>query len=279
VLGKILREDSVYFLKLASTKGIGLRLQNEVSWNKFFEISATFFYSPKVIETGFILGLPFFVCEFLEGRALLEKTERAEKLTDSTLSVIANIALEIQRNTDFESLLDVQSSWEIEKFNIQNAQKIASWYDNRVKKLFDLSMILEQAMQIQNCTEFGLNHKDFVPWHLLKTEKGYVLLDAEHSTRLYHKWYDIAYFYQRIFILNPERADAFLSIFKSKISPQEFVSFEKLFPILLAGRAIGGIWDALNDEQNDWTNHKLLLDKIVAKGATNSAPKLSPNFF
>lgn len=100
-----------------------------------------------------------------------------------------------------------------------------------------------------------LQHGDFVPWHVFRTEPGsFVLVDGEHASVLKPRFYDLAYLYARLWtrVHAPEVARSIVREFLrvSGIGQAEFVP---PFLTILTQRAVGMHIDALNDHPaNDY---------------------------
>ena len=92
------------------------------------------------------------------------------------------------------------------------------------------------------------------------------LIDGEHGKVKGLKFYDLVYFYIRLYtkLCRPDIADKFLKLLSNSY---KFTSTERiLFYILLAQRAIGGYYDATNDGKTDLSFLHELREKVLIAG-------------
>lgn len=143
-------------------------------------------------------------------------------------------------------------------------QRIFSWADQVPERdLSRLKRYLEEGFKKD--IPLGVNHGDFVPWHMIRQADGrFALIDGEHGSAQTPRYYDIAYFYHRVYtkLENPNLAEAYLSEIVRRLPEKESGMFREFFPLLLASRIIGGFFDAKHD-RTDFQYHDRLLEKFL----------------
>lgn len=248
VTGVLKFENEKLFLKLASTLDIGERTRNESVWNKnmnsVWKKVARDFRVPKVFDEGEYKGKYWFVAENVFGKPLVEIGKGKQEITEADLDRAAMIAKNILELTDSCLLLrdkeNARELW-VNKLPIIS-KKRADEVESKTKAL--IAYIEKEAVNIL----VGASHGDFVPWHILKTEnKEHFLIDGEASQVVGLKFYDVAYFYHRIYskLKRPDLAEYFLTKFKEIYKWNE--TEEKAFRPVLASRILGGYFDGERD--------------------------------
>lgn len=256
--GKIKKGNKIFFFKLASTEGISERTQNEVTWNN--QISKAikkhgvkFFAVPKVFKTGWFGENFYFISEFYGGPYLAYKNPVNTASLKKWLNKIVKINLFFLSLKGLKFLRDKNIKFsEIPNLVIKKTKK---WY--KEVEEHNLNKILEKVKEIKTTYQPSTNHGDFVPWQMIKQKNKFILIDGEHGSSKTPKYYDIAYFYQRLFTSgkSPKLAKLYLRKIKENLSKKEKGDFEKIFKPVLASRIIGGFWDAKNDGKKDLTYH------------------------
>jgi len=260
--GKLKKDDQILFFKMASTKDIGERTKNEVSWNNQIGEAAKqqaidTFAVPKVFQTGEFNGNYFYISEFYEGPFLATKEPRdvsrlekwLDKIVDTNLFFLRLENIEFDRDKEQKSIFD---QWD-EYFN-----KISSWHQE--VKENDLDDIFEAVKEMKNTYKPAVNHGDFVPWHMIEANGKFVLIDAEHASSKSPRYYDIVYFYHRLYTSanSPDLAKKYLNMIRERLPADEKEKFERSIRPIIAARIIGGFWDAKTDGQDDLTYHQQL---------------------
>jgi thiamine kinase-like enzyme len=274
VTGKVKYEGKIRFFKMASTEGISQKLENEVLWNNFANSSlqSSSLFVPKIIKSGRLDGLSFYISEFVDGRPLATKWEGG-KLNPKIYNLkkylpeISDFAANLQ-NANQLTITNVDnqiSSISSERTLLEGAKKILlgkikSWI--QPENIIDTDLkVMFSLVENNICNwKFCINHADFVPWHILETKGGQLyLIDGEHAS-LKPCFYDIAYFYHRTFTQaeRPDLAEEFLQLTFSKLNPEKKALFNQQFPSVLASRIIGGYFDAVSDKQEDLSFHNRL---------------------
>ena len=90
-----------------------------------------------------------------------------------------------------------------------------------------------------------LNHGDFVPWHFIQGKERIALIDAEHASCYLPKYYDVSYFYERLYARgrSPELAKEYLRKIKDAIPSVDRQNFDSELKPVLASRIIIGVRD------------------------------------
>lgn len=274
VTGKVQYQGQTMFFKMASTEAISQKLENEVLWNNFTNSNLRSFALniPKIIKTGKLGHLSFYISEFIEGSPLATKWE-GDKLNPKIYNLkkylpeISNFAANLQSISllSFENSGKAISSISSERTLFEDEKelllgKIKSWV--QPESITGVSLQSQISLVENNISnwKFCINHADFVPWHILETFSGQLyLIDGEHAS-LKPDFYDIAYFYHRTFTQaeRPDLAEEFLQLTFSKLNPEKQELFNQQFTSVLASRIIGGYFDAVNDKQKDLGFHHQL---------------------
>jgi len=265
--GKLEKDNKIFFLKMASTPNIGERTKNEVSWNQQIkrlvkEFGIDCFDVPDIYNTGEFEGKFYFLSSYHEGSMLASKNPPKTKGLGRWLDKIvkANLFFLSLRNVKFSR--DKGAKTIVEKWD-EYIQKIQDWYKEARRK--QLQKILETVKELKDTYVPGVNHGDFVPWHMIREGEKFILIDGEHASGQSPRYYDICYFYHRLYTSakNPELAKLYLNKIRKSLSKAEKNKFDSSIRPILASRIIGGFWDAKNDGQVDLTYHTSLKDDFL----------------
>lgn len=248
VTGMVKFENEKLFLKLASTKDIGERTRNECRWNE--NINSVWkkylksFRSPTIFDEGIYEGKYWFVGEYVFGKPLAEVNKASQKIDEKEMAKVAEIAKGILGLTD-RCLLPKDKERLKEIWKVRMVEIAREWSKNiKVNTKSLLQFIEEGSKDI----EIGVCQGDFTPWHILKTKKNeYYVIDSEAAQMGGLKFYDISYFYHRVYtkLKRPDLAETFLDSFKKIYGWTE--KNTKEFAPVLAGRIMGGYFDAERD--------------------------------
>lgn len=269
VHGKLEKDNKIFFLKMASTPDIGERTQNEVSWNRqthdlIVESNIDYFDVPEIYESGEYEGKFYYLSSYHDGSLLASKnppnTERLDMWLDKILKSnlfflsLQKQDLRLQRDQDSE---DLTNKWD------EFFKKIQGWYQEVEKH--HLQEILEAVKNLKDTYEPSVNHGDFVPWHMIQEGKKFILIDGEHASAQSPRYYDVCYFYHRLYTSaqNPELAKNYLSKLRDQLPKEEKNKFDLSIKPILATRIIGGFWDAKTNEQDDTSYHNRLRDDFL----------------
>ena len=267
VHGKLKKDNKIFFLKMASTPDIGERTQNETLWNQQIsslirEFGIDYFDVPHIHDTGEYEGKFYYLSSYHDGPMLASKNPPNTKELGQWLDKIvkSNLFFLSLRNIDFlrdKDLKNITEKWD------EFFQRIQSWYQE--VKEHQLQEVLEEVKNLRNTYESGVNHGDFVPWHMIREGKRFILIDSEHASNQSPKYYDICYFYHRLYTSarDPELAKEYLNKICDNLSDAEKNKFDRSIRPILATRIIGGFWDAKTDGLEDVTSHNNLRDDFL----------------
>lgn len=247
VVGTVRYENEKLFLKLASTKEIGERTENEAYWdsrvNDNWKKFITTFGSPKVFDDGYYKDRYWFIASYVTGKPLAEVGKEVG-MTDDDLLQAAKMAKEIIDLTP-KILLPKDERHMKEMWKVGIAEKAREWSKNCKTDTKKLLQFIEKHAE---AADVAVSHGDFVPWHIIKSKnKKYFLVDAEAALIGGLKFYDVAYFYHRVYtkLQRPDLAKMFLDRFKEIYSWTE--NDQVTFEPVLASRIMGGYFDAERD--------------------------------
>lgn len=273
VTGILRKEDKDYFLKLASTTGVAERTRNEFEWNNLIsslpENQKLPVLIPQNYDSGEFKGLFWFLSDYA-GKKLLVRPEDKNETggLEKELPVIAETARKIiDIKTDLTLPLDKEIAEEERKEKF--FKKLEHWAEETPKDVTKLITFIKERFDY---LQIAPSHGDFVPWHFVQSDEGKLfLVDGEHAHVLGLKFYDVAYFYHRVFtkLKRPDIADRFLGEFGGLY---EFSEEEKeLFKFVLAQRLVGGYFDAEKDgitsvALQDQLKTRLLQGKLFPPG-------------
>lgn len=272
VWGRMQRGGKTYFLKMACTLAVGERTRNEVSWNQQIRrqlqrAGVNLFTVPKVEQVGRWGELFYFLAEYYEPLFLAQKHpprtkllatgDWLDKIVRANLFLLNLSGLKLWRDRD-RNARSFADTWE------EYWQKILTWYAP-VKK-YHLTAVLAEARQLKKTYQPAVCHGDFVPWHMLAataagwSDQKFVLVDGEHASSYAPRYYDVAYFYHRLYTSGaaPSEAKKYLQMIYVALPTKERQHFWRVFHPVLATRIIGGFWDAHNDHVINFFWHQQL---------------------
>lgn len=272
VVGKTGKGGKELFFKMASTEDIGRRTRNEIEWNEKMSGELKAMKVLPVKDKGEYQGLPWLVVDYLEGKPLaeIEKNRGGEcgRLMENLPKVVA-VAKEI---LNYRGEILEKEKIQREKDEGVTMAKVVmknvnSWIEllEKKKRVIELrELIVERLERLQ----LGPCMGDFVPWHMIEDEGEIYLIDGEIARIEGVKFYDVAYFYHRVFtkLEKPEMAEKFMDMFLEEYPISE--DDRETLRLILAQRLIGGYMDAQYDEltseeQQDEMAEKLLKGEIV----------------
>lgn len=269
ITGILKKGESQYFLKLATSEEIGKKTENECRWNSyinsFSDDKKLSMAVPKVVDSGKWNNLFWFLAEYVEGKLIASPNENQTKLLEENLGLFARTAKEIILIDPEISLLGDDGVDSPEEKKRKMIEKIENWAKESGKDIAEL--VKETITGIENVI-FAPVHGDFVPWHGIKSNNGNIyLVDGESAKMKGIKFYDVAYFYHRVYtkMKRSDLADRFLDEFRKIYSFSE--EDKKCFKFILGQRIIGGYFDAKNDgitsmEKQDELKNRLLENRI-----------------
>jgi hypothetical protein len=246
---------------------LSLRIKNEVSWNEKIgqEIKKSgieFFTVPDIITTGEFEDNFYYISKYYKGKQI----STVRPIDNSNLKFwIPNIIeinlflLSLESNITFDRDKNKKSI-------IQNwdsyLEKIQGWITE--SKRDDLEEVFKVILEFKDTYEPGINHGDFVPWHMIHYKDKIVLVDAEHASSKSPKYYDVLYFFHRVYTATnaPDLAKFYLETLRNQLQ-EERPMFEKSIRPILASRIIGGFWDAVKIGQKDISFHLQLKKEFL----------------
>ncbi|MFH1429059.1 MAG: hypothetical protein ABIH39_04870 [Candidatus Margulisiibacteriota bacterium] len=260
--GRLLKNGRVFFFKMASTPDIGERTYNEMVWNINIENAIKnsgirLFSVPLVCDCGYFENKFYFITRYYDGRFLAyKKPPRRENLINWVEKIV-------ECNIFFLNLKLIRFPRDENEFaSTKSFSK--EFYEQDLKLIkdlreFGLEEILEEEKLIDKIYNPGITHGDFVPWHMIDRGHSFVLIDGEHGSSVLPRYYDIVYFYHRVYTgaEAPEIAKIYLNKIMGTLSPSEKDIFKKSIRPLLASRIITGFWRAKNYKDNLAFNLKL----------------------
>lgn len=271
VTGVLGKGKEKYFFKLASTKAIGKKTRNEYEWNRLINAlpqeQRLPIKVPKTYEKGYYEGLFWFISEFIEGKQLAIPTDKENtKLLEENLLIIAETAkaiINIRTDITLPNDENKKKNGDYQKVYVEH---IKYWVDKIIKS--DVSDLFLYFKERTKYLQMAPAHNDFVPWHIYKSRSDLYLVDGEHSGIVKVKFYDLAYFYHRVYtkLQRPDIADKFLKEFL-KIWELTKYDLERL-QMVMANRLLGGYydfeWDNITSiEHQDEFKKRLLKGDIV----------------
>jgi len=269
VHGKLKKDNKIFFLKMASTPDIGERTQNETLWNNQIgslieKTGVDYFDVPHIYETGEYEGKFYYLSTHHDGAMLASKNppsvgnleEWIDKIIKSNLFFLSLQRQDLNFRRDQDSISS-QDKWD------EFFQRVQSWYEE--VKEHQLQEIFDEVKNLRSTFEPGVNHGDFVPWHMIQEGEKFILIDGEHASIQSPRYYDVCYFYHRLYTSaqNPDLAKIYLGKFRNQLSEEEKNKFDLSIRPILATRIIGGFWDAKTDGQEDVAFHNKLREDFL----------------
>ncbi len=267
VHGKLEKNSKIYFFKMASTPDISERTRNEVSWNKRIhdlvnESAIDYFDVPEVFDVGEYDDKFYYLSSYHDGQTLATKnppsTEGLDKWIDkivkSNLFFLSLPELNLQKDGTHKP---INEKWDV------FFKRIQSWFDE--VKEFKLDKVFDEVDDLEKTYEPAVNHGDFVPWHMIDEGRQFILIDAEHASSYSPKYYDVCYFYHRLYTSAnaPELAKEYFGKIKHSLSDSEKNKFNISVRPILATRIIGGFWDAKTDGLKNVSSHNNLKNDFL----------------
>jgi len=265
VTGRVSLNGVDYFFKLASSPGIAPKTKNEFAWNDIVRkhLSASPIAIPKNYNSGTYNGLFWFTCEYIDGKPIVEANARSDapKLRGYFDDIVETLSQILKIDETMMLPSDEAKPQDRREAMFQFLDQIRHWVDQSGVENEQLFRFIEENMQY---AQVAPSHGDFTPWHIFETDDGKLfLIDGEHGSIRGFKFYDVAYFYHRIFtgLENPDVAEEFLTIFHKKFMMTE--DDKKCFRLILGQRVIGGYFDAKNNNQ-EFRTHDILRAKVLS---------------
>jgi hypothetical protein len=264
VTGSVVKNGITMFFKLASTEKVAKKTKNEFEWNKLINSKRALPIAiPRNYESGNYNGLFWFTSEYIDGKpiAIVSQKEKTKSLENNLAKIALTSKSILEMNTKKRlpnDETDTNKREDRQKIFLDRMKHWMNQFDNDVDDLY--AFIKERIRFIQKAP----SHGDFVPWHIFMTgDKKLFLIDGEHSKAVGFKFYDVAYFYHRVYtkLKRPDIAANFLGEF---INIYPFIERDKeCFRLVLAQRIIGGYMDAKNDSRISIELQHELMDRVL----------------
>lgn len=267
VLGVLTKDNTDFFFKLATSKGISAVTQNEYRWNNVFNQfvprETSKFWVPVNKEEGWFQDrLYYFITDVFDGPMFSEGPQAG-----ALVPAISDALPSIIRLSEFIEELPVVREEEADYRNIFRT-KVRAWYDAIPEDVRDKHGVNELLDVVEAGTP-GLvckpRHGDFTLWHMFRLSNGKLgLIDGEHFLVHGVKYYDIGYLIQRVYsvLCAPSLADEIASLLIAKHYDMEALR------IILTARGIGGYLDASLVVKPDYGQSVSFQDWVVKLGAT-----------
>ena len=269
VYGKLEKNGKLKFLKLASTPGIGHRTSNETAFNQqvLKVLPKGDWTVPEIVETGEYEGLYYYQSEFYDLPLLLETKTLPDKHFDQCLSKLVRINNFLLNQNNFALPRDDEHEGKPLANRIRLYYERWEGFYSDVKE-FNLKALLDILKTIEKTFTKGLNHCDFTPWHMMQAPNQLVLFDGEHASNYNPRYYDVCYFYHRLYTgaKGVDSAKKYFNLFRDGLGSDEQNKFDAAVKPILAARIIGGFWDEKNtkDRTPDYSIHEQIKAEYFA---------------
>lgn len=206
---------------------------------------------PQVYNSKFNENIGYLLEDYIEGENITE----VDKWIDSFVTVL-HFFNDIK--IDNINLLHPDLSayeWLVEKIKIWSKEPL----EERVINEKQMKIVFNIVYRAKDLLHFGLQHGDFSPSHILDYKYPiFGLIDAEKGGINKAAYYDVAYFYPKIYIqLNkPNSAREFLKKFIERLS-EDRDNFSKQFMAILTSRAIGTVRDYVVRDKEFYNKNEL----------------------
>lgn len=253
------KKDQLYFYKQLNHDG-GSRFKSQIDFQKKVKNSGAEITLPRLYDYELTSKTKWGLWEYLKGHHLADWRPKRIQGFAKWLEPIVNVLLEMEKIRPSK-----------EEFNIPDhlIKRVEQWAEEPIKQGFYALAVKQKVIDTikKNRQKIivGFNHSDFVPWHMHEIEfPKFAIVDYENSKNK-PKYYDLAYFYHRVYtkLGEPKLANQFLKIFKKKTKlPGDFN--DRFLPVL-GERIIGGIFDCVvNKDRTDIELHNKLLRKFIS---------------
>lgn len=258
-----------FFAKVASRPEIGERTANEVSWNQ--QVGSALVAAgldqisvPTIHTTGTFEDKFYYITDYIDGPLLATKFPPNTSKLAPWIEQIVDLNITLLKLSNIVPQRDVGDSTTVEQQVASYVSKAGEWA-SKVPQ-YDLNELLAIVPQFARTYTPSLNHGDFVPWHMIQHSNGFVLIDGEHASGNGPRYYDIGYFYHRLYTAgeSPNLATEYLNHIRHKLPKGERLIFEVALRPLLASRIIGGYMDTQIDGVTDLKFHDQLKESFLA---------------
>lgn len=264
VTGRVSKHGVSFFFKLASSPGVASKTRNEFIWNQVVgkHLASSPIAIPKSYECGTYNDLFWFTSEYIDGRPIVEANARSDapKLRGYFDDIVETLSQILKVDETMMLPNDEAKPQNRHEATFQFLDETRHWIEQSGVENDQLFRFIQENMQY---AQIAPSHGDFTPWHVLETDDGKLfLIDGEHGKLRGSKFFDVAYFYHRVFtgLERPDVAEEFLAAFDNQYKMTK--NDKKCFRLILAKRVIGGYFDAKNNNQ-ETQMHDLLRAKVL----------------
>lgn len=165
ILGILNEDNTDYFLKLSTSKGISVVTKNEQAWNNYFNnhFSNTSYRVPKNHYSGFYQDKYFYlITDYFKGELLCEM-RYAYKNADKLIVFIPQI---IEFFNLIQRLPGTDGNYKVRFIN-----KTKAWFGDipvDIRNKFRVKILLSIVEKGIGALLPRVRHGDFTPWHLIK---------------------------------------------------------------------------------------------------------------
>ena len=248
------KNDKKYFYKELNNEDSS-RFEEQIAFQYRVEESKSKIILPKLFDYDLKSERKWGLWEYLPGKHLADWQSRNVENLEKWLEPIVDVLIELEKIKPFKEEYDITDRLIL---------RVNQWTEEPIKEglltLQDRNKVINLIEKNRQNIVVGFSHTDFTPWHMheIKFPK-FALVDYENCKNK-PKFYDLAYFYQRVYtkLDAPELAENFLKIYKSKAKMPG--DFENRFLPILGQRIIGGFYDCLvlKDRTDIEVHNKLL---------------------
>ncbi len=252
VIGETEIDGVPAIFKLATSEGISYLTEHEADWNnqfnRIFSRNKSNFWVPINLVSGYHKnGLYYMVTDRFEGELLADSPDKVnisfpEKQIDQIIE-FADTVTEINLQPA-DSEIDHQAFFR---------QKLNGWEQaipEPVLETYQVNNLTAIAEKGSKSLQKKSRHGDFTPWHIFNLGNNRLgLIDGEHAMAEGVEYYDIAYFVQRVYVINqsPHVAELLLN----KLVNNGFDQGK--LQTVLAARGVGGYLDESFKEKPDYS--------------------------
>ena len=269
-----------FFVKIAEKGVVEFKfLRAEVWCNQIFqELLADFSNPPpvkipKVLDQNESSDIYWVMFEFFAGERIADwvPSRDPRSLKDWFPQIVDFVQfLEVVDPEKLETIEEVRSDVSVAE---KMLAKINKWSAIPLKKGLisqdELKVAIDLVGELGDGLEYRLQHGDFVPWHMHDLGFPFFgLVDSEHGGVNQPQYYDLAYFYHRLYtkLWQPQLARDFLSLYLRSSNANREKFLKKFLPVIVQ-RTIGGFWDysQSSEEKREFGLHSDLLKRVLSK--------------
>lgn len=248
-IAQIEHENRQFFFKRALTDETKIKIQNEITWARYInglhEAGSIGFNSPRI----FYSSNNYYVSEWLDAPLLLKP---GVKPRGDTVMAIVDVLSELdavwqrQDTPDFNSGKESDEGRSLGDITLDKLEKLTERTDIDDMLVKDARAAIARANEAP--LESGLQHNDFVPWHVFRTDSGPIIFDAEHANNRSPRYYDVAKTFVKVAALYRSQGSRIIELFRQRQGVDHQYFFDSIHRSLLI-HVINYLHDTLNDSQ------------------------------